>query len=368
MPSRKKGAATHPLEARKAELEMKMRASGLVSSELGELQEIRKSIDDAAAEEERRKQAMRDQFRKDILQEKREAAERLVRLEKEAAEREAQAKAIRLEHLEKEAMLNARPESRPPRRTVIGIGPGLTASYSHDHLYVRGPPTEPVRLTKPPWMLRQEKEWAAEAVEREAMFDEEERCIKAWEVAAVLASGMVNILNEVIDNLMWEHLEFLEWERERIRIELGEMALADAESELAMEAYRLSEQFAADQRQKARLGNYRRWCKEKWKWIPMSDIHDPKRRDVDWDCSACNMLNKRLLFVCAFCGAKRLEDEIQYEKDVRQGKYDDSDSEEVEVNSDASSDEGASAKAAKRLDMFSQGRVEHTAAGARGGA
>ena len=99
-------------------------------------------------------------------------------------------------------------------------------------------------------MLRQEKEWAAEAVEREAMFDEEERCIKAWEVAAVLASGMVNILNEVIDNLMWEHLEFLEWERERIRIELGEMALADAESELAMEAYRLSEQFAADQRQK----------------------------------------------------------------------------------------------------------------------
>ena len=95
MPSRKKGAATHPLEARKAELEMKMRASGLVSSELGELQEIRKSIDDAAAEEERRKQATRDQFRKDILQEKREAAERLVRLPQGAQPDDGAARAAR---------------------------------------------------------------------------------------------------------------------------------------------------------------------------------------------------------------------------------------------------------------------------------
>ena len=369
MPPRKpkSKAPPHPDEARKAELEVKMRSGGLVSSELEELQRIRKRIDDAAAEEEARKQAMRDQFRNDILREEQEAAERLVRLEREAKEREVEAQSIKLDFLAREAKLNSRPESRPPRRTQIGMGPGLTASYSHDHLYVKGPPTQHVRLTKPPWMIRQEKEWAAEALERESMFEEEQRCIKAWEAAAVLASGMVDILNEVVDVLMWKHLAFLEWERDRIRAELGEMALADAESELAMEAYRLSEQFAADQRQKARLGNYRRWCKEKWKWIPLSDYHNPKRRDPDWDCSNCNQLNKRLLFVCAFCGTKRLDDEIQYEKDLRTGKWGD-ESESDGADSDASSSSDEEAKLAKkRLDMFSPGRVEHTAAGTRGG-
>ena len=52
MPPRKpkSKAPPHPDEARKAELEVKMRSGGLVSSELEELQRIRKRIDDAAAE------------------------------------------------------------------------------------------------------------------------------------------------------------------------------------------------------------------------------------------------------------------------------------------------------------------------------
>ena len=358
-------------EGRKNELEIKMRNGGLLSSELLELQTIRAEIASAAAEEEAQKQAMKEQFKREIEEEDKRAAERLVRLEQEAIAREIQALSIKKEHKEREAKLNSRPESRPPRRTTIGIGPGLTAPYSHDHLYIKGPERERIHLTKPPWMIRQEKEWAAEAKEREYMLEEEQRCIKAWEAAAVLASGMVDILNNIVDDLMWKYLEFLEWERERIRIELGEMAMADAESELAMEAYRQSEQFAADERQKTRLLRYRVWCKQKWKWIPSSDYHSPKRRSVDWDCSNCNQLNKQLLFVCATCGFKRLDDEIQYEKDVRDGKYDESDDEDASNHgsgASSSSDESFKIKESRqRFDMFSPGRVEHTAKGTRSG-
>ena len=181
-------------EGRKNELEIKMRNGGLLSSELLELQTIRAEIASAAAEEEAQKQAMKEQFKREIEEEDKRAAERLVRLEQEAIAREIQALSIKKEHKEREAKLNSRPESRPPRRTTIGIGPGLTAPYSHDHLYIKGPEREHIHLTKPPWMIRQEKEWAAEAKEREYMFEEEQRCIKAWEAAAVLASKALQLM------------------------------------------------------------------------------------------------------------------------------------------------------------------------------
>ena len=105
-------------EGRKNELEIKMRNGGLLSSELLELQTIRAEIASAAAEEEAQKQAMKEQFKREIEEEDKRAAERLVRLEQEAIAREIQALSIKKEHKEREAKLNSRPESRPPRRTL----------------------------------------------------------------------------------------------------------------------------------------------------------------------------------------------------------------------------------------------------------